>query len=61
MEDIKEEAYQWLANEDNIIHIDMLQVKQVEEAGFFLNQFFTMDLKTLQSTVKSQIRFKVGL
>mmetsp|Transcript_11682 Transcript_11682/g.25639 ORF Transcript_11682/g.25639 Transcript_11682/m.25639 type:complete len:83 (-) Transcript_11682:264-512(-) len=43
------------------IYIDMRQVEQAKEAGFFLNSFFTMDLKTLQLTAESQIGYKAGL
>ena len=39
----------------------MLQAERTKEAGWFLNSFFSMDLKTLQKTLEKQLNFPVGL
>lgn len=61
MEDVKESVHGWLSNGGHAMYIDMLQAERTKEAGFFLNSFFTMDLKTLQATLEAHLQFPVGL
>jgi len=40
---------------------NMLQVEKVQEVGFFSNSHVSMDLETLQTEIKKELEFKVGL
>ena len=53
IDDIKHNMKGWFLDRSNDLFPNILQVEQVREVGFLSNSFVTIDLKSLQESIKS--------